>query len=94
MEKYNYDFIADQEPDGNSEWYPAKKVDEGMERLKKENGNLSDECIRYTAEIERLREAVEKYGIHLEYCDFYGNYEDDLEPRICTCGLQQALKDE
>ena len=36
MEKYNYDFIADQEPDGNSEWYPANVVDKKVERL--ENG--------------------------------------------------------
>ena len=36
MEKYNYDFIADQEPDGNSEWYPAKEVDEERECWKKE----------------------------------------------------------
>ncbi len=35
MKKYNYDFIADQEPDGNSEWYPAVEVDKEIERLRK-----------------------------------------------------------
>ncbi len=43
MEKYNYDFIADQEPDGNSEWYPAKEVDKEIERLKKEKEWLLNE---------------------------------------------------
>ncbi len=39
MEKYNYDFIADQEPDGNSEWYPAKEMDKETERMRKEIKN-------------------------------------------------------
>lgn len=43
MEKYNYDFIADQEPDGNSEWYPAKEVDKENEQLKKEKEELQED---------------------------------------------------
>lgn len=38
------------------------------------------------AEVERLREAVEKYGVHGASCDKYA-YEGP-----CTCGLDAALE--
>lgn len=40
MKKYIYDYIADQEPDGNSEWYYAKDVDKEIKRLKETSGCL------------------------------------------------------
>ena len=67
MEKYNYDFIADQEPDGNSEWYPAKEVEKEIEQYKhtlthdtKEIKLLTAEIDQKDEEIERLRGAIIK----------------------------------
>ncbi len=37
-----------------------------IERLKKENATLSDECIRYTLEIERLRNEIYNHERALE----------------------------
>ncbi len=39
-----------------------RKRDEEIVWLKKENVTLSDECIRDTAEIERVRKALEFYA--------------------------------
>ena len=67
MEKYNYDFLADQEPDGNSEWYPAKEVEKEIEQYKhtlthdtKEIKLLTAEIDQKDEEIERLRGAIIK----------------------------------
>lgn len=65
MEKYNYDFIADQEPDGNSEWYPAKDADKEIELWRKENEWLLNELLKsspieYTKEyfIQKMQQAL------------------------------------
>jgi len=52
-----------------------------IERLKLENITLK-------AEIERLKEALKKYGRHLYDCEKYGN----LSSFNCTCEFEQALK--
>lgn len=41
------------------------------------------------AENARLREALEKYGKHLEHCDV----DDLFIPKPCNCGLTAALQE-
>ena len=60
MEKYNYDFIADQEPDGNSEWYPAKGVDTEIEQYKHTLDHHTKEIKLLTAEIDKKDEEIER----------------------------------
>lgn len=61
--------------------------------LEDTGGIVRIQTIELLDEIERLRKALEKYGLHLDDCDVYGNYGDELDPEICNCGLQQALKE-
>ena len=41
------------------------------------------------AEIARLREALERYGLHEESCPIV----DKAGDRFCTCGFDAALKE-
>ena len=97
MEKYNYDFIADQEPDGNSEWYPAKETDEEIEQYKHTLEHHTKEIKLLTAEIdkkdeqnERLGKSLKKYGLHREDCGLWTSAPYNK----CTCGFEKALKGE
>ena len=60
MEKYNYDFIADQEPDGNSEWYPAKEVEKEIEQYKHTLTHDTKEIKLLTAEIDQKDEKIKR----------------------------------
>ncbi len=57
-----------QSPNENISWLISE-----IERLRKENGGLSDECIRYTKEIERLRDALRTIALCQEndYTEYY-----------------------
>ena len=66
--------------------------DEEIERLKKENGTLSDECITYTKEIERLKKLVKQ-----AYVEGWDDHDDDEvtgEEAFEGSVVQQALKGE
>ncbi|KKL67140.1 hypothetical protein LCGC14_2137920 [marine sediment metagenome] len=104
MEKYNYDFIADQEPDGNSEWYPAKEVEKEIEQYKhtlthdtKEIKLLTAEIDQKDEEIERLRKLVKEaysegwhdcYEHHKEYSILGDWYKSEIKLKV-----EQALKE-
>ena len=89
MKKYIYDYIAEQEPDGNSEWCYGKDVDEEIERLKKE---LKKEAKRNYLEIalnvklidERDQLKKEKEWLIGNICFNY------LDPEIT---IEEAKKD-
>ncbi len=43
--------------------------------------------------IERLRRALEKYGLHEEGCGVECEINQGVISEYCTCGLSQALKE-
>jgi len=56
-----------------------------------------EEVKRQRAEIERLRKALDKYGGHRSNCDVVNYNLVQIYPNIhryCTCGFEQALKEE
>ena len=63
----------------------GKQIKE-IERLKKENGTLSDECITYTKEIEQLRKEKEWLIQELSYRTAKDRLKVDGE-------MQQALEE-
>lgn len=86
MKKYIFDYIADQEPDGNSEWYFAKDVDKEIERLTGVNKARQALTKAQGKSIERLRK--EKDWLIKEVS--YGSFQKKDE--ICE-RMYQALKE-
>ena len=72
-----------------------EEKDKEIERLKKENGTLSDECITYTKEIERLRK--EKEWLFSNYVKtltkVQKGYTKEEYTALLIENMQQALKE-
>ena len=78
MDKYNYDFISDQEPDGNSEWYPANEVDKKIKSLRAVNRQLgNDKTLMHKKLGEEIERLMNKISDHFK--DHHYFTKEDFE---------------
>ena len=55
---------------------------------------IKEDMVRWLiSENERLRKDLECYGSHATTCDFLLKHSDGIRAK-CSCGFQQALKEE
>lgn len=65
----------------------AQKAEEEAAKYKLGSQFGRDLYVEMNAEVKRLREALEKYGRHIEVCGKHSY------PHACVCGFEQALKE-